>query len=192
MTAKEKILVHVCCASCSSYVLPHLQERYEVAAYFYNPNIQPAQEYQLRLKDMRTVCNRYDIQLIEGVYDPDVWWEVIEPYRHLGERSERCWECYGVRLEQTAARAAALGIGIFTSTLSVSPHKAYECIIRLGEASSARYGVRFLVEDFKKARGFTISVERSRELGLTRQDYCGCLLSLDEARVRRAARRTEE
>lgn len=185
MIERERILVHVCCASCASYVLPHLADRFEVTAFFFNPNIQPREEYLLRLREARTFCERFGYPLAEESYEPGEWWRCIEPYRRLPEKSERCWTCYGLRLARTAERAARLGIPVFTTTLSVSPHKIYRYIVREGEEAAARFGVRFHAEDFKKRDGFKYSVERSRELGLTRQDYCGCLLSLEEARTRR-------
>ena len=181
---REAILVHACCASCSSYVLAHLGERYGVTAYYYNPNIQPEEEYRLRLDEMRRVCGGLGVPLLVGPYDTDDWWRRIEPYRELPERSERCWNCYRIRLEETARKAKELGFSLFTTTLSVSPHKVHRCIVREGEAAAERHKLRFLVEDFKKKNGFKISVERSRELSLTRQDYCGCLLSLEEKRKR--------
>ena len=181
---RETILVHACCASCSSYVLAHLGERFRVTAYYYNPNIQPEEEYRLRLEEMRRVCLDLRVPLLEGPYDTEIWWRRIEPFRALPERSERCWNCYGRRLEETARKAKELGFNIFTTTLSVSPHKVHRRIVSEGQAAAARHGLRFLDEDFKKKNGFKISVERSRELHLTRQDYCGCLLSLEEARRR--------
>ena len=182
---REAILVHACCASCSSYVLWHLRKRYRVKAYYYNPNIQPETEYLFRLEEMRRVCSELGIELIDGPYDTKGWWREIEPHRHLPEKSDRCWACYAVRLEETARKTAELGIDLFTTTLSVSPHKIHNRIVREGEAAAERHHVRFLAEDFKKRNGFKISVERSRELGLTRQDYCGCLLSIEEAEKRR-------
>ncbi len=181
----EKILVHACCASCSSYVLQHLKSSYRVTAYYYNPNIQPESEYSHRLDEMRDVCDGLGVELIEGPYDTENWWKAIDAHKHLPEKSERCWACYGLRLEETARKAAELGIGLFTTTLSVSPHKIHSFIVREGEAAAERHEIRFLAEDFKKKDGFRISVERSQKLGLTRQDYCGCLLSLDEAKKRR-------
>lgn len=185
MTEPEQILVHTCCASCACYVLPHLAGRFAVSAYFYNPNIQPPEEYRRRLDEMRNVCARFDIPLEEGPYEPDEWWRRIEPHRHLPEKSERCWTCYRLRLERTAEQAARKKIPLITTTLSVSPHKVYRHIVHEGERAAARFGVLFHDEDFKKRDGFKCSVERSRELELTRQDYCGCLLSLEEAKARR-------
>ena len=189
---RERILVHACCASCSSYVLDHLKERYDVTAYYYNPNIEPEEEYRLRLDEMRSVCEGLGVPLIEGRYDRDAWWRRIEPFRGLPERSERCWSCYRLRLEETARRAKELGFTLFTTTLSVSPHKVHRRIVNEGEAAAERHGLRFLPEDFKKRDGFKLSVERSRELGLTRQDYCGCLLSLEEAKKREKKKEKRE
>ena len=185
MAAEKRILVHTCCASCSTHVLSALSARYEPSAFFFNPNIQPEGEYRLRLAETAKVCGALGIPLIEGEYDPGAWDEAVAPCRELGEKSERCWACYRLRLEATAAEAARAGIGIFTTTLSVSPHKIHERILVEGEAAARRFGVAFLGEDFKKKDGFRISVEKSRLFGLTRQDYCGCLPSRVEAAARR-------
>jgi predicted adenine nucleotide alpha hydrolase (AANH) superfamily ATPase len=190
MTAKKAILVHACCASCSSYVLEHLAETYEVTAYFFNPNIHPDEEYGLRLVEMRSVCDGLRLRLVEGDSPKDRWWNAVLPYKDLPEKSERCWTCYRFRLEETARKAAELGIPLFTTTLSVSPHKSYERIAVFGGEAAAKQGIEFLAEDFKKKDGFKICVARSRERGLTRQDYCGCLMSLEEARMRRDAGKT--
>jgi len=186
MAAPPRILVHACCASCSSYVLEHLAIRYRVTAFFYNPNIQPEEEYRLRLSEMRKVCRPLEIELLEGAYEPRVWDELISPLAHLPEGSDRCRTCYRMRLDRTARVAAPLGIGLVTTTLSVSPHKVWRMIVEEGRAAAAEAGIEFLDEDFKKRGGFTISCDRSRELGLTRQDYCGCPLSLEETRRRRS------
>ena len=185
MTNQRAILVHACCASCSSYVLAHLAEIYDVTAYFYNPNIHPESEYQLRLDEMKRVCETLAVPLIQGNYRALRWWKEIEPFRDLPEKSERCWTCYRFRLEATAKKTVELGIGLFTTTLSVSPHKAHNRIAAIGNELAATYGIEFLADDFKKKNGFKTSIERGRELNLTRQDYCGCLMSLDEARKRK-------
>ncbi len=185
MDSTRRILVHTCCASCSSYVLEYLLQEYDVTAYYYNPNIQPAAEYRLRLDEMRTVCGRLGIALVEGPGNFEEWDAAIAPYAHLPEKSERCRVCYRLRLEETARKAAEAGIGLFTTTLSVSPHKIHAWIVEEGRASGEKHGVIFLEEDFKKKGGFQESCRKSREFGLTRQDYCGCLFSLEEAKLRR-------
>lgn len=187
MTAKKAILVHACCASCSSYVLEHLAERYEVTAFFFNPNIHPDDEYALRLAEMRSVCEGLGLRLVEGECPKELWWNEVLPFKNLPEKSERCWTCYRFRLEETARKAAETGIPLFTTTLSVSPHKSYERIVAIGKEAAEKHGVEFLAEDFKKKDGFKISVARSRERNIIRQDYCGCLMSLEEAKRRRDA-----
>lgn len=186
MAPPPRILVHACCASCASYVLEHLAPRYRVTAFFYNPNIQPEEEYRLRLGEMETVCRPLGIELIEGAYEPADWKTLTAHVARLPEGSERCRICYRMRLDETAREAARLGIDLLTTTLSVSPHKVWRMIAEQGRAAAAAEGVGFLDEDFKKRDGFRISCLRSRELGLTRQDYCGCLPSLEEARRRRS------
>lgn len=188
MPHRESILVHACCAACAGYVLARLSERYDVTAYFYNPNIQPEAEYRQRLEEMRRVSARLGVRLIEGDYRTLRWWKEVLPFRHLPEKSERCWACYRHRFEVAARKAAELGIPLYTSTLSVSPHKVFERIAAIGAAAGCAYGVSFLAEDFKKKDGFRRSVELACEHGVKRQDYCGCLMSLEESRERGAAR----
>lgn len=189
---KETILVHSCCASCASYVVEHLLERFRVIAFFYNPNIHPESEYRLRLSEMRYLCRLLDVLLITGDYDTKKWWDVIDPFKHLPERSPRCWACYRLRIEKTAELAVDLGVKRFTTTLSVSPHKVYPQIKKIGLELADVYGLRFHDEDFKKKDGFKKSVARSKELGFTRQDYCGCLLSLNESFERERRRKKSE
>ncbi len=181
----EKILVHSCCASCAIYVLGRLRERFDATAYFYNPNIHPHDEYLLRLDEMRRVCDDLGIELIVGRDEPETWWKAIEPFRDKPEKSERCWECYRMRLYDTASMASQMGTGIFTTTLSVSPHKIYSHIVEEGRLAAARFNLLFHAEDFKKRDGFKKSIELGRRLNLTRQSYCGCLLSLEEAKRRK-------
>ena len=189
MTPRQSILVHACCASCSSHVLSQLASSYDVTAYFYNPNVQPESEYRLRLDEMRRLTALLGVRLIEGDYRTLRWWKEVWPLRHLPERSERCWACYRHRFEMAARKAAELSIPLFTSTLSVSPHKVFERIAAIGEEVGREHGVAFLAEDFKKRDGFKKSVEFSRQHDLSRQDYCGCLMSRIEADERRSGRR---
>jgi len=185
----KRILVHSCCASCASYVLEHLKEKYEVVAFFYNPNIHPESEYRLRLGEMRELCEKLDVPLIEGLYKKEKWWKLIEPFKNLPERSERCKVCYGMRMDEAAEVAREIGADLFTTTLSVSPHKVYKWIKEIGEELETRRCVAFHDEDFKKKDGFKKSVKLSVMYGFTRQDYCGCLLSLKESFERKKRRR---
>lgn len=192
MYNKEKILVHACCASCSSYVIPLLQENFNVSAFFYNPNIYPEKEYILRLEEMKILCDRFNVSLLIGPYNTSEWTKAIFPYKNLPEKSKRCWECYNIRLNKTAEKAADIGIGLFTTTLSVSPHKIYKRIEKGGIKAAERYGITFHNEDFKKKDGFKISVQLSKQLDLTRQNYCGCILSLKESQERRRKKQEHE
>jgi predicted adenine nucleotide alpha hydrolase (AANH) superfamily ATPase len=169
-------------------VIPLLQRKYRVISLFFNPNIHPEEEYILRLEEMKNVSEHFGAEIVIPEYRPELWDRAVEGYRELPEKSVRCWECYRMRLEETARRASELGAGWFTTTLSVSPHKIYREIVRSAEKAAEIHGVRFHHEDFKKKDGFRISVEKSRELSLTRQDYCGCILSLREAEKRRNSR----
>jgi len=192
MNPKKQILLHTCCASCSSYVIPHLQENFDVSAFFYNPNIYPEKEYILRLEDMKFLSEYSGVTLIKGSYNTPVWEKAVMPYRDLPEKSKRCWECYRIRLDETAKMAAGIGIELFTTTLSVSPHKVYKQIREEGEKAAKKHGVTFYGEDFKKKDGFKISVEESRKLKLSRQNYCGCVLSLEEAREKTRKKRSQK
>lgn len=188
MSSHPRILVHACCAACSSYVLEHLADRFAVTAFFYNPNIMPEEEYGLRLGEMEKVCAELGVELIEGENDPAAWHKAVSELASLPEGSARCRACYRFRLERTALEAARRDLPIFTTTLSVSPHKVAGFIRREGERAARIHGLRFLDENFRKRDGFLKSCIRSRELGLTRQDYCGCLPSLEEAEERRRRR----
>ncbi len=185
MKDKEQILVHTCCASCSSYVLPHLKENFDVKAFFYNPNIYPEKEYILRLEETKSLCDHLGVSLLIGPYNSYAWTKAISSYKNLPEKSKRCWECYSLRLDNTAKKASDLGIGLFTTTLSVSPHKIYNRIEEEGIRAAKRFSLTFHSEDFKKKNGFKISVRRSKQLGLIRQNYCGCVLSLKESEKKR-------
>jgi predicted adenine nucleotide alpha hydrolase (AANH) superfamily ATPase len=175
--AKPRLLVHICCAPDAAYVLGLLQADYEVAGFFSNPNIQPEEEYKLRLDEARTVAGVLGVQLIEDVYDPARWTQVTDKFRHEPEKGRRCDVCYAFRLERTARTAASLGFEGFATIMSLSPWKKAHTINRIGRMLGRRHRVAFLEADFKKKDGFRKSVALSRELRLYRQDYCGCLYS---------------
>jgi predicted adenine nucleotide alpha hydrolase (AANH) superfamily ATPase len=185
---KQRLLLHSCCGPCSTVPLGRLSDRFEVVVFFYGPNIHPRQEYLQRLKGQRSVCERLGIELIEGPYDPAAWGRAIRPYRDLPEGSLRCEACYRLRMVQTARLARESGIDLFCVTLTVSRHKNSKVLERIGKGVERAEGIAFLAEDFKKKDGYNQSVCRSRELGLRRQDYCGCSISRTEAMVRRRRR----
>jgi predicted adenine nucleotide alpha hydrolase (AANH) superfamily ATPase len=185
---QPRILVHVCCAPDALYVFGILREAYDVTGFFSNSNIQPREEYDLRLEEARTVARTAGIPLLEDDYDPDGWTRLTLKFKDEPEKGRRCDVCYAVRLRRTAERAARDGFDAFTTVMSLSPWKKAAVLNRIGRRFAARTGVAFLEADFKKKDGFKKSVDLSRAHGLYRQDYCGCLYSREAARARTKAR----
>jgi predicted adenine nucleotide alpha hydrolase (AANH) superfamily ATPase len=182
---KPRLLLHSCCGPCSTVPLERLRDGYDLTVFFYGPNIHPEEEYRLRLESQRTVCDQLGIELVEGPYRPAEWEEAVGPHRDLPEGSLRCESCYRLRMVQTARRAREAGFDFFSVTLTVSRHKNSKVLARIGREVAEAEGVAYLAEDFKKRDGYNQSVCRSRDLGLYRQDYCGCTLSRNEAQERR-------
>ena len=174
---KPRLLLHACCAPCSTSVLERLVREYHVTGYFYNPNIHPSNEYTTRLFEAKEYYGEQGIPLVAEEYDEDVWHTLVQGHEGDPERGERCTICYRMRLERTARKARELGMDIFGTVLTISPHKDAARINSLGEELAKEYGVRFLVADFKKRDGYKRSIEISREKDLYRQNYCGCIYS---------------
>jgi len=183
--SKQRLLIHACCAPCSTVPLERLESEYDLAVLFYGPNIHPRAEYQLRLADQRKLCRQLGVELIETDYRPAEWGRSIAPFRKLPEGSQRCQACFQLRMEQTASIADQHGFDLFTVTLTVSRHKNSKVLERIGRQVAENFKVAYLAVDLKKENGYNISVQRSREFELRRQDYCGCSLSLSEAIKRR-------
>lgn len=181
---KPRILVHVCCAPDALYVFGVLRDAYEVTGFFSNSNIQPAEEYGLRLDEARRVAAAAGAPLIADNYDPEGWLALTRKFKDDPERGRRCDVCYAVRLARTAERAARDGFDAFTTVMTLSPHKKAAVLNRIGRQFAARFGVAFLEADFKKKDGFKKSVDLSRAHGLYRQDYCGCVYSRAAAAAR--------
>lgn len=178
--ARPRLLLHACCAPCSSSVLEVLEAHFAVTILYDNPNIWPEAEYRRRLEELRRfleVSGRQGIPLVAAEYRPETFYEAVRGLEAEPERGGRCTVCYRLRMEQAAAYAAANGYEWFCTTLSLSPHKDAERINAIGEQLAARYGVRHLPSEFKKRDGYKRSLELSREYGLYRQDYCGCEFS---------------
>ena len=175
--SKPKMLVHVCCAPDALYVLGLLRADYEVSGYFYNPNIHPHEEYDLRLEEARKVARSLNVSLIEGKYDDQQWFDITQKFKEEPEKGRRCDVCYALRLEKTARKASELGFEIFTTVMSLSPLKKADVLNQMGKMFARKHRVDFLAADFKKKDGFKKSVELSREHELYRQSYCGCLYS---------------
>lgn len=174
----NKILLHACCAICSAYPIEYLKNSgYEVIVYFYNPNIFPLEEYNRRLEAQKTLCTYEGVELIEGAYEPERFFEYVRGYEDCPEKGERCKLCFRLRLEETARKAKELGIDNFTTSIVISPHKNFALLSEIGEKIALESGLNYLVVDFKKKDGFLKTNKIARELGLYRQNYCGCKFS---------------
>lgn len=188
--SRPRLLLHACCAPCSSSVLELLERHFEITVFYYNPNIWPGAEYARRLAELRrflAASGRAGVSLIEDGYRPGEFYAAAAGLEAEPERGARCTACYRLRMEKAAAFAAAHGYGWFCTTLSLSPHKDAERINQIGQALAERYGVRHLPSEFKKRDGYKRSLELSAEYGLYRQDYCGCEFSARAAERRQAA-----
>lgn len=177
---KPKLLLHSCCAPCSSAILEFLQNYFDITVYFYNPNITFEEEYYKRLNEQREYHEKrgYSIKVIEGKYDPrEDFFKQVKGLEDRKEGGERCFKCYTLRMEATAQKAKELGFDYFSTVLSISPLKNAQWINEIGEELSEKYGIKFLNGDFKKKNRYLRSTEISREYELYRQDYCGCLFS---------------
>lgn len=176
------LMLHACCAPCSSYCLEYLSKYFRITVYFYNPNIYPENEYSLRTEEARRLISemnfKYPVEFIEGPFDPWEFYNCIKGLEQEKEGGERCFRCYRLRLESTARLAKEMGFDYFTTTLSISPLKHADKINEIGEELSEIYPVKHLPSDFKKKNGYKRSTELSKEFGLYRQDYCGCVFSM--------------
>jgi len=177
MGIRSKLLLHICCAPCAIYLLEKLRETYDVTGYFFNPNIEPREEYDLRLGEMKNLAVSLGAPILFGEYDNAGWRSVTEPLAQEPEGGQRCRLCIAYRLSRTADVAAGEGFDLFTTTLSVSPQKNAGEINRIGKEVAAERRVTYLEADFKKKDGYLHSVKRSKARGLYRQSYCGCLFS---------------
>lgn len=177
---KPTLLLHSCCGPCSSYVLKYLWEHFDIAVYFFNPNIYPREEYVKRLDTQKQLLDEMGggIKLYDGGYDRSSFLAAAKGTETIPEGGERCVKCFLLRLEQTAKKAAELGAEYFGTTLTVSPHKNAAAINGIGAALQEKYGVKFLFSDFKKKEGYKQSALLSKKYGLYRQEYCGCEFSL--------------
>lgn len=182
--APPKLLLHACCAPCSSYVLEYLTQYFEITVFYYNPNIYPPEEYDHRVRELQrlidTMPMKHRVTLVERGYDPKEFYDAIKGLEDIPEGGERCFACYRLRLERTAQLAQELGADYFTTTLSISPYKNSEKLNEISEELGEVYAVRALPADFKKKNGYKRSIELSREYDLYRQDYCGCVFSKKE------------
>ena len=178
---KPRLLLQSCCGPCSSYVLEALTPYFRVTVLYYNPNIQPREEYDRRLETQRKIIaalpTATPVEILECEYDGEAYDAAVRGLEDEPEGGARCSVCFALRLEETARRASELGYDWFCTTLTVSPHKDAGRLNAIGTAMGERYGVPFLPSDFKKREGYKRSILLSKEYDLYRQDYCGCLFS---------------
>jgi predicted adenine nucleotide alpha hydrolase (AANH) superfamily ATPase len=185
---KPELLLHICCAPCSTHVVEVLKEDYNVTGYFYNPNIHPESEYVRREDEMKRYAQKIGLELVCAEYDDARWFEMVKGMEDVPEGGERCFLCYRMRLEKTAQYAEEHGYQFFTTTLSVSPHKNAAKINEIGSQVAGRRQLQFYTANFKKRGGFERRVRMSKEAGLYRQSYCGCIFSQREAAQRQLKR----
>ena len=178
----SRLLLHICCGPCAAAVIERLKGTYVITGYFYNPNIQPADEYERRLEAAQTAADRFGIPLIEGHYEPEKFMEAVKGLEYESENGARCPVCYRMRLSATADYAARNSYDLFASTLTLGTRKHAAVINPIGCEAAALSGIRFLQGDWKKQDGFKRSLEISREIDIYRQHYFGCLFSLRDRR----------
>ena len=186
---KKTLLLHACCAPCSSYVLEYLSKYFDITLFFYNPNIYPEEEFRFREDELRRLIGEMPlpsgVNIISGRYEPTEFFDIARDYEELPEGDERCHRCYALRLEESARAAKEGGFDYFCTTLSISPYKNAEWLNSIGKEMSEKYGVGYLFSDFKKKNGYKRSCQLSEQYSLYRQDYCGCVFSKREAEKRR-------
>ena len=191
-----RLLLHSCCAPCSSYVLEYLSRYFEITVFYYNPNIYPPEEFGKRVKEQKRLIAQlpaeHPISFLDGPYEPERFYEMAKGLEQVPEGGARCFKCYRLRLTETAEMACAGKYDYFTTTLSISPLKNAEKLNEIGGQLAKDYGVDYLYSDFKKRNGYKRSTELSREYGLYRQDYCGCVFSMRERRAQQEAAARQE
>ncbi len=182
------LLLHSCCAPCSSYVLEYLSKYFQITLLYYNPNISPKEEYEARVREQKRLIGEMDfvhpVSFLEGEYVPETFYEMAKGHENDKEGGERCFMCYEMRLREAAEAAKKGGFDYFTTTLSISPLKNAQKLNEIGIRLSEEYGIAYLMSDFKKKNGYKRSVELSAEHHLYRQNYCGCVFSKREANLR--------
>ncbi len=175
------LLLHSCCAPCSSYCLEYLSQYFKITVFYYNPNIYPEEEYYKRVKEQQRFIEnlpaKYEVNFLEGTYDKERFYDMAKGLEHCKEGGERCFRCYELRLRESAEIAKQMQMDYFTTTLSISPLKNAEKLNEIGDALEKECGVLYLNSDFKKKNGYKRSVELSEEYGMYRQYYCGCVYS---------------
>lgn len=181
---KPSLLLHSCCAPCSSYVLEYLSKYFQITVYYYNPNIDSREEYEKRSEEQERLISEMEfpeeVIFIKEEFRPEEFYQAVKGYEKEPEGGERCLKCYWLRLTEAAKKAKELGSDYFTTTLTISPLKNAQWLNEIGQELEKKYQVKFLPSDFKKKNGYKRSVELSQMFGLYRQSFCGCIFSKNE------------
>lgn len=179
-----RLLLHSCCAPCSSYCIEYLSQYFYVTVFYYNPNISREEEYKKRVREeirfIKEFPTKYPVEFIEGDYDTESFYEIAKGLERCKEGGERCFKCYELRLRKTAELASKMTFDYFTTTLTISPLKKSSKLNEIGDRLGEEIGVKYLLSDFKKREGYKRSIELSKEYNLYRQNYCGCVYSQSE------------
>ena len=182
---KPHLMMHSCCAPCSSYVLEYLNAYFKITVFYYNPNIFPIEEFEFRFNEQKRLIDEMglsgEVEIIKGKWETDEFFSLAKGMENDKEGSERCFKCYRQRLLKTAEIAKKYGCDYFCTTLTISPYKNAEKLNEIGKEISEEYGINYLYSDFKKNNGYKRSIELSKIYGLYRQDYCGCIYSKNTA-----------
>ncbi len=193
---RPSLLLHACCAPCSSYTLEYLSEYFDITLFFYNPNISPESEYSFRAEELRRLTLEMplpsSVKILMGRYEPSEFYNMAKGLEDLFEGGERCKKCYRLRLHETAMKARELGFDYFTTTLSISPYKNAEWLNSIGNEEGEAASVKYLFSDFKKKNGYKRSCELSEKYNLYRQDYCGCEFSRRDAQKRKQQKQQQK
>lgn len=178
---KKKLLLHACCAPCSSYVLETLSKYFDITILYYNPNITSKEEYEKRYNELKTFLSKIklenNINILNIEYNNQEFFDAVKGFEKEQEGGKRCFICYKLRMEKTALLACEQNYDYFTTTLSISPYKNADYINEIGKQLEEKIGIKYLYADFKKKNGYKKSIELSRKYNLYRQDYCGCIFS---------------
>lgn len=180
---RPTLLLHSCCAPCSSYVLEYLSQFFQITLFYYNPNITDQAEYEKRIEEVKRLVKEMglsDISVLEGAYEPEKFFSMAKKWPGEKEGGKRCYDCYRMRLDETAKEAKERNFDYFSTTLSISPHKNAEWLNEIGKEMEEQYEIAHLPADFKKRNGYKRSIELSSLYQLYRQDYCGCIFSRQE------------
>lgn len=184
ITEKEQVpslLLHACCAPCSSYCLEYLANYFRITIFYYNPNISFKEEYDKRVNELSRLLHemplKNPVDLVVGEHHPEVFYDAVKGLEMVPEGGERCYHCYELRLRETAKLCKEQAFDYFTTTLSISPYKRADWLNEIGGRLADEYGLSYLYSDFKKRNGYKRSIELSQEYHLYRQDYCGCVYS---------------